>query len=64
MFTTQQISELMGFNLPGKFIEETLKVPPDEREKAAKRWSEESLQKIGAALKAHVDNAIEGASLF
>lgn len=50
MLTTAQIQEHFGIKLTAEFIENTLKVPPAEREKRAVRWTEDAVPKIGEAL--------------
>ena len=50
MLTTAQIQDHFGIKLTAEFIENTLKVPPTEREKRACRWTEDAVPKIGEAL--------------
>ena len=50
MLTTANIQDHFGIKLTAEFIENTLKVPPAEREKRAVRWPEDALPKIGESL--------------
>lgn len=50
MLTTAQIQAHFDLKITAEFIENTLKVPPAEREKRACRWTPDALPKIGEAL--------------